>query len=201
MVGLEHYLTVAAALGTSVDPERVPGYAAFHADPLLHEALRQHAREEGVGFVEDPFSAASSDMGDVSRVVPSIIVGLPGTNGKLHQADFRVIDEEAAYGFSGRLLASLVQRVLATKSERAARNSGKNSAPRTSKLSSDGPRMRRSRLTGTVASPSEDMEMAFTGSSGAPATACRMVALTFSHTATASNSAQPGCGRCGSYSS
>ena len=105
----------AAALGTSVDPERVPGYAAFHVDPLLHEALRQHARGEGVGFVEDPFSAASSDMGDVSRVVPSIIVGLPGTNGKLHQADFRVIDEEAAYGFSGRLLAGLVQRVLAAR--------------------------------------------------------------------------------------
>jgi amidohydrolase len=102
----------ASALGTTVRAERVPGYAAFHVDRDLHEALRAFAAEQGVGFVEDLFSAASSDMGDVSQVVPSIIVGLPGTNGKLHQSDFGVTDEQAAYTFSGRFLAGYVRKVL-----------------------------------------------------------------------------------------
>ena len=103
----------ASALGTTVRAERIPGYAAFHVDPRLHEGLRVFAAEQGIAFVEDPFSAASSDMGDVSQVVASIIIGLPGTNGKLHQSDFGVTDEEAAYAFSGHFLAGFVRKVLA----------------------------------------------------------------------------------------
>jgi amidohydrolase len=102
----------ASALGTTVQAERVPGYAAFHVDRGLHQALASHAKDRGVVFVEDPFSAASSDMGDVSQVVPSIIVGLPGTNGKLHQAGFAVTDEDAAYAFSGSFLAGYLGRIL-----------------------------------------------------------------------------------------
>jgi amidohydrolase len=102
----------ASALGTTVQAERIPGYAAFHVDRGLHLALAAHAKERGIAFVEDPFSAASSDMGDVSQVVPSIIVGLPGTNGKLHQAGFAVTDEDAAYAFSGSFLAGYLERIL-----------------------------------------------------------------------------------------
>jgi amidohydrolase len=101
-----------AALGVEVDTERLPGYAAFHADPALSDALRASAAETGAAFVEEGFSAASSDMGDVSRVVPSVMVGLPGSNGLLHNPEFRITDEEAAYRFPAEILAVLVRRVL-----------------------------------------------------------------------------------------
>ena len=101
------------ALGIDVETERVRGYAPFHVDGGLHDALRKSAGEMGVDFIEDRFSAASSDMGDVSRLVPSIIVGLPGTNGLLHQSDFKVTDEQSAYVFGAELVAGLIQRLLA----------------------------------------------------------------------------------------
>lgn len=101
----------AAALGTEVETERLRGYAPFHVDPGLHDALRKTAGEMGIDFIEDRFSAASSDMGDVSRLVPSIIVGLPGTNGLLHQSGFKVTDEQSAYEFGAELLAGLIQRL------------------------------------------------------------------------------------------
>jgi len=102
----------AAALGTTVEVERVRGYAPFAVDPGLHEALRQTAAARGLKFVEDRFSAASSDMGDVSRILPSIIVGLPGSNGLLHQAGFAVTDEQAAYTASSETLAAFLVKAL-----------------------------------------------------------------------------------------
>jgi amidohydrolase len=101
----------AAALGIELDTERIRGYAPFHVDPDLHEALRSMTAREGIDFVEDRFSAASSDMGDVSQVVPSIIVGLPGTNGLLHQTGFRVTDELAAYVFGSEVVAGLLEKL------------------------------------------------------------------------------------------
>jgi metal-dependent amidase/aminoacylase/carboxypeptidase family protein len=71
----------------------------FAVDPDLHDLLRDCAAEEGVEFAEEEFSAASSDMGDVSQIKPSIIIGLPGTNGRFHSPEFRVVDEQAAYVF------------------------------------------------------------------------------------------------------
>ena len=100
-----------AALGIEVETERVRGYAPFHVDPGLHDALRKSAGEMRIDFIEDSFSAASSDMGDVSRLVPSIIVGLPGTNGLLHQSGFKVTDELSAYVFGAEVLAGLIQRL------------------------------------------------------------------------------------------
>jgi metal-dependent amidase/aminoacylase/carboxypeptidase family protein len=79
----------AAAIGVGVTAERIQGYAPFRADPRLHALLRATAEAHGVQFVEEPFSASSSDMGDASRLKPSVIVGLPGTNGRLHEASSR----------------------------------------------------------------------------------------------------------------
>jgi len=106
----------ARAIGVGIATVRVRGYAPFRVDPLLHDALRGVAEAAGAGFEEDAFSAASSDMGDLSRVVPSIIVGLPGSNGRLHETDFAVTDAVAAYDDSADLVAALVVRVLEEQS-------------------------------------------------------------------------------------
>jgi amidohydrolase len=103
----------ANALGVEFETRMLRGYAPFRVDPALHHALRRTAQRMGIEFIEDGFSAASSDMGDLSVLLPSIIVGLPGTNGRLHQPEFRVIDETAAYVFPGEVLAELAIDVLA----------------------------------------------------------------------------------------
>jgi amidohydrolase len=101
----------AKAIGLSVETERIPGYEPFTVDPGLHDLLRDSAAEEEVEFVEEDFSTASSDMGDVSQIKPSIIVGLPGTNGRFHSPEFRVTDERAAYVFPSEFLSRYLGRV------------------------------------------------------------------------------------------
>lgn len=105
----------AAAIGVGVTAERIQGYASFHADLRLHTLLRAAAEARGIQFVEELFSAASSDMGDVSRLKPSIIIGLPGTNGRLHEGEFQITDEQAAYVFPAELLADFLRRLAAER--------------------------------------------------------------------------------------
>jgi amidohydrolase len=102
-----------AAIGVEVRIERLHGYAPFRADPRLHALLRECVEARALSFVEEPFSAASSDMGDVSQLKPAVIIGLPGTNGLLHEAGFRVTDEREAYVGSAELLADYLRRLLA----------------------------------------------------------------------------------------
>ena len=107
----------AKALGVTCSVNRSAGYDPFEADPRLHALVRAQAEQREVPFIEETFSAASSDMGDVSRVKPSIIIGLPGSNGLFHNPGFRILDEETAYVFSSEFLAdflvSLVEEGLA----------------------------------------------------------------------------------------
>ncbi len=102
----------AQAIGNSMDIERIQGYAPFTVDHELHALLRSAAVREGVEFIEEEFSAASTDMGDVSQIKPAIIVGLPGTNGRFHSPEFRVTDEEAAYVFPAEILKAYLTRLV-----------------------------------------------------------------------------------------
>ncbi len=102
----------ARAIGVEVEAERLHGYAPFRADPRLHALLRESVQARTLSFVEEPFSAASSDMGDVSQLKPALIAGLPGTNGLLHEAGFRVTDEREAFVLPAELLADYLRRLL-----------------------------------------------------------------------------------------
>jgi len=103
----------ARAIILGVETEQIPGYAPFAADRTLHDLLRSTAAAEGVEFIEEEFSAASSDVGDVSQIKPAVIVGLPGTNAKFHSPEFRVMDEQAAYVFPAEFLSRFLARVAA----------------------------------------------------------------------------------------
>jgi amidohydrolase len=103
----------ASAIGAGATAERIQGYAPFHADFRLHALLKAAAEARGVQYIEEPFSAASSDMGDVSRLKPSIIIGLPGTNGRLHEGAFQVTDEQAAYVFPAQIVSGFLRRLAA----------------------------------------------------------------------------------------
>ena len=99
----------ARAIGASVEIERVPGYAPFRADEEMHEVLRRVVESSGIPFIDEEYGSASSDMGDVSRAVPSVMLGLPGANGLFHNPDFRILDEEAAYVLPSRITAEYLE--------------------------------------------------------------------------------------------
>jgi metal-dependent amidase/aminoacylase/carboxypeptidase family protein len=102
----------AQALGVALREEHLPGYAPFHAAQPLHSLAEETAGELGAAFVEEPFSAASSDVGDVSQVKPCVMVGLPGSNGRFHSPEFRIEDEEAAFVFPAEYLARYLERLV-----------------------------------------------------------------------------------------
>ena len=62
--------------------------------------------------MDEEFSAASSDVGDISLIRPTVILGLPGSNGKFHNPEFRVIDPGTAYGFSSEYLALYLRKLI-----------------------------------------------------------------------------------------
>jgi len=99
----------ARALGVELEEEHLPGYAPFRAAGELHALVAGTAGELEIPFVEEPFSAASSDVGDVSQVKPAVMIGLPGSNGKFHSPAFRIEDEETAYAFPARFLARYLE--------------------------------------------------------------------------------------------
>lgn len=104
----------ARAIGASVDIEMIPGYAPFSVDETMHESLRSLVEEMGEAFIDEEYGAASSDMGDVSQAVASVMLGLPGSNGMFHNPGFRIVDEEAAFILPSRIVAGYLE-VLAKK--------------------------------------------------------------------------------------
>ncbi len=101
----------AQALGASVETEITRGYAPFIVNSQMHEILRTVVEEMGVPFIDEEFGAASSDMGDISQEIPSIMLGLPGANGLFHNPNFRILDEAAAYLLPSVVLARYLEEL------------------------------------------------------------------------------------------
>ncbi len=70
--------------------------------------------EMDVEFIEEQYSSASSDVGNISQMKPTVMPGLPGVNGKFHNPDFRVTDEEAAYVFPSEFLTGYIRKTVDT---------------------------------------------------------------------------------------
>jgi amidohydrolase len=103
----------ALSIGARVDVEVVKGYAPFNADREMHCILEEVVSEMNLPFIQEEYASASSDMGDVSQVLPSIMLGLPGVNGLFHNPDFKVTDEKAAYVLPSVVLARYLERLAA----------------------------------------------------------------------------------------
>jgi amidohydrolase len=101
----------AAAIGAKVEIIVQEGYAPFKANLKLHNLIKETADELNVKFIEEQYSSASSDVGNLSQMIPTVMLGLPGVNGKFHNPDFRVTDDEAAYIFPSQFLAKFLRKV------------------------------------------------------------------------------------------
>ncbi len=101
----------ALSIGGEAEIEEIPGYAPFKADPGMHSLLREVVEGMGIPFIEEEYASPSSDMGDVSQVLPSIMLGLPGVNGLFHNPGFQVTDEKAAYVLPSVVLARYLKKL------------------------------------------------------------------------------------------
>lgn len=89
----------ATAVGATCDIKNMPGYLPMYQNPEMSELLRQNCnRIFGENHViTPPQDAASTDMGDLSHLMPIIHPWVGCIKGALHSAEFEVVNTKTAY--------------------------------------------------------------------------------------------------------
>jgi amidohydrolase len=105
----------ALALGAKVEIETLPGYMPMRCDPTMIERFRAIAADlVGADHVTTiPHRTGSTDMGDLSQVMPVLHPYVGGATGTSHGADFAPADPELLYVTNAKALASMVVDLLA----------------------------------------------------------------------------------------
>jgi amidohydrolase len=100
----------ALALGGSVEITTLAGYLPLHHDPTLVRLFRANAEAVvGVEHVRDKgHGGGSTDMGDISHILPSVHPYAGGAAGAGHGADYRITDYELAVLNPAKALAMTV---------------------------------------------------------------------------------------------
>jgi amidohydrolase len=105
----------ALALGAKVEIETLPGYMPMTCDATMARAYRDNA----VGLVGEAnfrqigHRTGSTDMGDLSMVMPVLHPYMGGATGSGHGADFQIVDKDLAYLGIAKGLAAMVVDLLA----------------------------------------------------------------------------------------
>lgn len=108
------YEGAAYAFGGKIEKEILQGYMPVQyrpADRVLIEAsedLKVRYRE----VKETDFNNACTDLGDLTHLFPVLNFTFGGFQGSLHGADFKIVDEEAAYIMPAKMLALCVYKLL-----------------------------------------------------------------------------------------
>lgn len=104
----------ATMVGATVEIEDLPGYLPLLQDKDLAECFFANAEELiGTGNVRrGGHMAASTDMGDVSHLIPVIHPSGGGYAGMAHNESFSIVDEEMAYVVPAKALATTVVDLL-----------------------------------------------------------------------------------------
>jgi amidohydrolase len=113
----------AMAVGGKVNIQTIPGYLPLRQSQALADVFRSNAMalvgEENVGRVEH--RTGSTDMGDVSHLMPVIHPYVGGATGLGHGADYLVQDYGVAVIAAAKALASTVVDILADGAAQAGR--------------------------------------------------------------------------------
>jgi amidohydrolase len=105
----------ALALGAKVEIETLPGYMPMTCDATMAKTYRDNA----VGLVGEAnfrqigHRTGSTDMGDLSMVMPVLHPYIGGATGSGHGADFQIVDKDLAYLGIAKGLAAMVVDLLA----------------------------------------------------------------------------------------
>lgn len=93
------------ALGGDVVIRTIPGYLPLIQNEHLSGVFKRNAEELGFKVIERDFSGASTDMGDISHLIPVIHPSFSGFSGKFHGEDFKMVDEEMACIIPAKVIA------------------------------------------------------------------------------------------------
>lgn len=86
------------AVGAKTVIETLPGMMPLSCNKRMNQLFAENAQEAwpGIAIRDAGHFSASTDMGDVSHLMPVIHPFIGGTTGLLHTADFKVVDFKAA---------------------------------------------------------------------------------------------------------
>jgi len=105
----------ALALGARVEIETLPGYMPMRCDDVMARYFRDNAvrlvGEEH--YRQIGHRTGSTDMGDLSQVMPVLHPYVGGARGTGHGADFAIVDKPLAYLTTAKALAATVVDMLA----------------------------------------------------------------------------------------
>lgn len=113
----------AMALGASVEITTLPGYLPLAHDPNLVRLFRANA-EDVVGtdrVRQKGHGGGSTDMGDISHILPSVHPYAGGATGAGHGADYRVVDHTRAVVNPAKAMAMTVVDLLSDDAREARR--------------------------------------------------------------------------------
>jgi amidohydrolase len=105
----------ALALGAQVEIETLPGPMPLLCDPAMAKLFEATAR----GLVGDehyrniPHRSGSTDMGDLSQIMPILHPYMGGATGAGHSAEFRIVDAQLGYVLPAKALACMAIDLLA----------------------------------------------------------------------------------------
>jgi len=112
----------ADAIGAEVEIEDIVGYLPVTINNDLMDIMFENQKEilgEDRVLYEAEKTAASTDAGDVSAIIPTLHALFGGCSGDLHSIDFRIDDKEIAYIATAKCLAMTVVDLLADNAEKA----------------------------------------------------------------------------------
>ena len=110
----------ALSLGGNVEINDYSGYAPMTNDKRLLQCAMKAATEAGFEYtVSTNVSTGSTDMGDISSVIPAIHPYMPGAIGKSHGADYYIANPELACVGSAIWQLELLNILLKDNAKRA----------------------------------------------------------------------------------
>ncbi|HEV8530986.1 MAG TPA: amidohydrolase [Methylomirabilota bacterium] len=105
----------ALALGAQVEIETLPGPMPLLCDQSMSRLFESTAKGL-VGqeqYRDIPHRSGSTDMGDVSQIMPSLHPYMGGAQGPGHAATFAIVDKQLGYVLPAKALAAMVVDLLA----------------------------------------------------------------------------------------
>jgi amidohydrolase len=113
----------ALALGGEVEITTLPGYLPLYHDPNLVSMFRANAVEiVGADRVRDKgHGGGSTDMGDISHILPTVHPYAGGASGAGHGADYRIYDYHRAVTNPAKAMAMTVVDLLSNDAQQARR--------------------------------------------------------------------------------
>ena len=107
----------ALALGASVDITTTAGYMPLYNDQVLSDLLVKVVKENIPGNSGDfrplgTFAKSSTDMGDISIIMPAVHCDIPGGGGRSHGVNYFIADKRKAYLNNAKILALMAVELL-----------------------------------------------------------------------------------------